>query len=162
MSERGLDTLELLASPRGIQKRRGRHKNDPVTAGYLSEGGAAAMKETDFQSHDDAHSYISDQGLPSERARLAASNHYRELQRSGREEERSGDERTPLLASLTKESAMDDSRGAGEPPILQRFGATKTTNSCEPVPRVFGTDLRTRVGAGPKKKKWFKRSLEKL
>ena len=162
MSERSPDTLELLASPRGMQRRRRRHKNDALTAGYLSEGGTAAIEETDFQSNEDTHSYLSDQGLPSERARLAASNRYRELQRSGCEEQKSNDERTPLLASQTKESALDDSRGTGEPVPLG-FNATKAAainpKSCEPAPRA---SVRSRTGIGVKKGEQFKQKLKKL
>lgn len=118
------DTIQLLPTPEDIQRRRRRRRNN---GGYQSEGGAAALEHTN--SSEDlttALSYLSDQGLPSERARLAASNRYRELQRSGREET---EERTPLLAAGTRETAFI---GSGKVPFEREGGYSGNSTTYQP------------------------------
>ena len=136
MSGHTSDAIELLQtkSPKDVKRRRRRNKNAEHGGGlgYQSEGGVAALTRLVAQSCDDpsgSHLYLSDQGLPSERARIAASSRYRELQRSGREEEWS-DERTPLLAAPVKESALTSSCGSGTPDM--RYAGTGGTAAASP------------------------------
>lgn len=124
MSCRDSETVELLSTP---QRTRWRRKKTAATrSGYQSEGGATVLDvqaQNTCEELSESPQYLSDQGLPSERRRLAATNRYRELQRSGREEaeESSGGERAPLLASQTKETAfLSGYYGSGQPVLLRR------------------------------------------
>ena len=150
MSGHNSDTIELLRSPKDIQRGRRRNRNG---GGYLSEGGMAAREQLlqSCEELSDAQTYLSDQGLPSERARLAANSRYRELQRSGRREvENSSEENTPLLAAQESESALDGSSESGKP-VLLRIGGTavaanqRTRNEYESVPRSSASEVRANL-----------------
>lgn len=140
MSCRDSETVELLGTP---QRTRWRKKKTAATrSGYQSEGGATPLE---VQAHDscdelfESPQYLSDQSLPSERRRVAATNRYRELQRSGREgaEESGGGERAPLLASQTKETAfLSGSYGSGQPVLLQR-DSNEGTGAANHPPNVY-------------------------
>lgn len=143
MSCRDSETVELLSSPQRRRWRRNK-KTAANRSGYQSEGGATAL---DVQDSCEDHQYLSDQSLPSERRRLAATNRFRELQRSGRDEtpESSG-ESTPLLTSQTKETTfLSGSYGSGQPVLLRVHsnegtgGANHPASVYQPVP---GNDFR--------------------
>ena len=139
MSGHNSDTIELLQSPKDIQRGRRRNRNG---GGYLSEGGMAAREQLQScEELSDAQTCLSDQGLPSERARLAANSRYRELQRSGRREVgNSSEENTPLLAAQESESALDGSSESGKPVLLRIDGtavAANQRNEYESVPRSY-------------------------
>ena len=138
------DTIELLRSPKDIQRGRRRNKNG---GGYLSEGGMAAREQLQScEELSDAQTCLSDQGLPSERARLAANSRYRELQRSGRREVgNSSEENTPLLAAQESESALDGSSESGKPVLLRIDGTAVAANQrheYESVPRSSASEVR--------------------
>ena len=107
MSAHTSDNYELLLSPKPAKDIQ-RRKRMYMSNGYLSEGGAAQVEELSRSVP-----VLSDHGLPSERARRAANHRYRELQRSGREEETTtNDERTPLLLADSKENSASSQRTA--------------------------------------------------
>ena len=146
MSGHTSDTIELLSSPTHIQRDRKRGKKRDGGLGYQSEGGTTALDSlkvaTSSEELTGSLPYLSDQGLPSERARIAASNRYRELQRSDREEESLDEERTPLLvAQITKESPIDGSGGAA---VARYEHVRSDPNTYETVS--LASDLRTVSG----------------
>lgn len=167
--------IELLVSPK-IQRGRQRNTNNAVTSrasrsGYLSEGGAAeraaAVTPTDWlhvpsaqrppvEEEEDifgSPSYLSDHGLPSERARIAAGHQYRELQRSGRHDITTSSERTPLLSSQVKETTLAGSAGHSVEPVLLRYGEKDGGSDKDPLmsPQK-NNDLRVMEGRGENKR----------
>lgn len=146
MSDHAPETIELLNKRK--RRRWERKKTAARRGGYQSEGGATTLDDQVLNSSQELSesNYLSDQGLPSERRRLAANIRYRELQRSGHEEtEQSSSEREPLLAPQTKETALAGSYGSGLPVILrvdskERTGAgSNTSTAYHPA---AGNDLR--------------------
>ncbi|CAI8033138.1 hypothetical protein GBAR_LOCUS18690 [Geodia barretti] len=126
MAGKHSEGMELFVSPKDIQRGRRRRAGRPH-AGYQSEGaGAAAASEWHVTSSQttneellDTHTYLSDHGLPSERARIAASNRYRELQQSGEQENFASTERTPLLSSQMKETVLGNTLEPGTPVLVR-------------------------------------------
>ena len=127
MAGKQSEGMELFVSPKDIQRGRRRRPGRPH-AGYQSEGGAGAAAASEW--HDtssqttneellDTYTYLSDHGLPSERARIAASNRYRELQRSGEQENFASTERTPLLGSQMKETVLGATLEPGTPVLVR-------------------------------------------
>ena len=127
MAGENSEDIELLLSPKDIQRGHRRRLGRRNVGGYQSEGGAAAAttERLNASSHSanedvfDDHHYLSDHGLPSERARIAASNRYRELQRSGEQEELANTERTPLLGSQIRETVLGASLEPGTPVLVR-------------------------------------------
>ena len=154
MAGRDSEDIELLLSPNDIPRGR-RRRGD--AAGYQSEGVAAATtdwlnasSQTAAEDLFDSHHCLSDHALPSERARIAASNRYRELQRSGRQE-LSSSETTPLLGPQTKESILGGSPEPGEPVLLRvEEGKERLRDSLahESLAQQNVTDLRSMGGGG--------------
>ena len=119
--------IEMFLSPKDIQKKsRRRRAGGRRNAGYLSEGGGGAAAVSDWLDGSsqttneelyETHTYLSDHGLPSERARIAASNRYRELQNSG--EGDGSNERTPLLSSQVRETVLGATLEPGTPVLVR-------------------------------------------
>lgn len=138
MSGHTSQDVELLLSPKDIQRR----KRACVSNGYLSEGGAARIESSGELSH--SLPVLSDHCLPSERARRAATNRYRELQRSGREEETTNDERTPLLPASSKESVFGSS--STQQIVANGVAERQTSENTHTQSVSHANDLRVSVG----------------
>lgn len=113
------DTVELLGRQNIQRKRRGQRN---LRSHHLSGENMAMHGTSPALELSGSHSYLSDQSLPSERARLAASNRYLELKRDGRRQTK---ESTPLL----RDSAIDDSSEAGRPVQVRVDGKAAAISS---------------------------------
>ena len=142
------DTVELLGR-RNIQ--RGRRRQGNLRSHHPSRENMAKFDTSpaaEARELSDSHSYLSDRSLPSERARLAASNRYLELRRSG---PRHVKESTPLL-TLERDSSIDNSSETGRPVQVRVDGKAAAISSPSsgydslPASDVRGRVLRRQTG----------------